>query len=133
MISGVQTVGYLSPVVNSVGAPSIAATGHIGLTQASVPDTSLDASQVAQYSKSVYSVLLNGLVARLGGTSVGGSIAQENLVGPFANPPAPAASVAGIPIAPGADHNEYAAQVMASLRSLAGNGQIFQSDSSKKQ
>ncbi|MGA3036746.1 MAG: hypothetical protein ABSE64_04600 [Vulcanimicrobiaceae bacterium] len=132
MISGVQTVGYLSPVVNSIGAPSIAATGHIGLTEASVPQTSLDASQVAQYSKSVYSVLLNGLVARLGGTSVGGSIAQENLVGPFANPPAPAGSVAGIPIAPGADHNEYAAQVMASLRSLAGNGQIFQTDGSKK-
>ncbi|HTX02352.1 MAG TPA: hypothetical protein VMD07_01625 [Candidatus Acidoferrales bacterium] len=135
MISSVPTIGSLSAAIGStLGATSISALSHVSLDQAASPASySLQQSQVAQYSKNVYSVLLNGLSANLGAGSVGGSIARENLLGPFGTPPPPAGTAAGIPYAPGANHNDYAAQVMASLRSLAGNGQIFQMDSSKKQ
>jgi len=131
MLSSVQTVGYLSPAAGNLAVAPIA-DGHISLKPATLPANSLTESQVTQYSKSVYSVLLNTLTAQLGGGAVGGAIAQENLLGPFASPPPPAGSVAGIPVAPGASHGAYAAQVVASLRSLAGNGQIFQTEASNK-
>ncbi|MBV8073829.1 MAG: hypothetical protein JO140_00265 [Candidatus Eremiobacteraeota bacterium] len=89
---------------------------------------SLQLSQVAQYTKNVYSVLVNGVAAEVGGTpgsNVGSQIAQQNLAGPFGAPIPPAGTAAGIPYAPGANHNDYAAAVMASLRSLAGNGTLF--------
>jgi len=124
------TIGSLGAALNaSLGGVSISALPQISLGQPKAPPGySLQQSQVAQYSKNVYAVLLNGLAAQLGpaGTSVGSSIARENLLGPFGTPPPPAGTAAGIPYAPGANHNDYAAQVMASLRSLAGNGSIFQ-------
>ena len=132
MISSVPTIGSLSAAIDT----TLGATAVTGLSKtvpdqkAAPPAYSLQQSQVAQYSKSVYSVLLNGLVAQMG--SVGGSIARENLLGPFGTPPPPAGTAAGIPYSAGANHNDYAAQVMASLRSLAGNGQIFQTDGSNK-
>jgi hypothetical protein len=134
MISSVPTIGSLSAAIDSsLGATAISSLSHTVLNQPAAPaEYSLQQTQVAQYSKSVYSVLLNGLTAQLGGTSVGGSIAKESLLGPFGTPPPPAGTAAGIPYAPGANDNDYAAQVMASLRSLAGNGQIFQTDGSKK-
>ena len=91
------------------------------------PSYSLHQSQVAQYSKNVYSVLVNGFTADISGpNSTGQTLATFNNLGPFGAPPPPAGTAAGAPYAPGANHNDYAAQVMASLRSLAGNGQIFQ-------
>lgn len=136
MISSVPTIGSLTAAVDTtLGATAVTSLPHVVLSQPSAPPAySLQQSEVAQYSKNVYSVLLNGLTAQLGGdgTSVGGAIARENLLGPFGTPPPPAGTAAGIPYAPGANHNDYAAQVMASLRSLAGNGQIFQTENSKK-
>ncbi len=136
MISSIPTIGSLSAALGStLGATAVSQVSHTVLNErAAPPGYSLQQSEVAQYSKSVYSVLLNGLTAQLGpdGTSVGGSIARESLLGPFGTPPPPAGTAAGIPYSPGANHNDYAAQVMASLRSLAGNGQIFQTDGSKK-
>jgi hypothetical protein len=136
MISSVPTIGSLSAAIDTtLGATAVSALSHTVLSQPAAPAAySLQGSEVAQYSKNVYSVLLNGLAADLGpgDTSVGGSIARENLLGPFGTPPPPAGTAAGIPYSPGANHNDYAAQVMASLRSLAGNGQIFQTDGSNK-
>lgn len=136
MISSVPTIGSLSAAIgSSLGATAVSSLAHTVLDQPAAPRAySLQDSEVAQYSKNVYSVLLNGLTAQLGpeGTSVGGSIARESLLGPFGTPPPPAGTAAGIPYAAGANHNDYAAQVMASLRSLAGSGQIFQTDGSKK-
>jgi hypothetical protein len=136
MISSVPTIGTLSAAIgSSIGGTAVSSLSHTVLNEPAAPaGYSLQQSQVAQYSKSVYSVLLNGLTAQLGpdGTSVGGSIARESLLGPFGTPPPPAGTAAGIPYSQGANHNDYAAQVMASLRSLAGNGQIFQTESSKK-
>ncbi len=136
MISSVPTIGSLSAAIDTtLGATAVSALAHTQLNErAAPPGYSLQQSQVAQYSKNVYSVLLNGLTAQLGpdGTSVGGAIARESLLGPFGTPPPPAGTAAGIPYSQGANHNDYAAQVMASLRSLAGNGQIFQTDGSKK-
>ena len=136
MISSVPTIGSLSAAIDTTfGATAVSGLSYtVPNEPAAPPAYSLQHAEVAQYSKNVYSVLLNGLTAQLGpdGTSVGGSIARESLLGPFGTPPPPAGTAAGIPYSPGADHNDYAAQVMASLRSLAGNGQIFQTDGSKK-
>lgn len=133
MISSVPTIGSLSAAVDTtLGATAVSNLPHVVLSQPTAPPAySLQQSQVAQYSKSVYSVLLNGIVAQEG-SGAAGEIGRENLLGPFGAPPAPAGTAAGIPYAPGANHNDYAAQVMASLRSLAGNGQIFQTENSTK-
>jgi hypothetical protein len=123
-------IGSLGAALNAnLGGVKVSALPAISLSQHQAPPAySLQQSEVAQYSKNVYAVLVNGLAAQLGspGTSVGASIARENLLGPFGTPPPPAGTAAGIPYSPGANHNDYAAQVMASLRSLAGNGKIFQ-------
>jgi hypothetical protein len=130
IFASAPAVGSLGAALNAnLGGVSISALPAISLSQHRAPPSySLQQSEVAQYSKSVYAVLVNGLAAQLGsaGTSVGSSIARENLLGPFGTPPPPAGTAAGMPYSPGANHNDYAAQVMASLRSLAGNGSIFQ-------
>ena len=127
IFGSVPAIGSLNAALNAnIGGVSISGLGKVVLNQAAAPPGySLQQSQVAQYSKSVYAVLVNGVAANLGGGAAG-QIARLNLVGPFGAPPEPAGAAAGIPYAPGANHNDYAAQVMASLRSLAGNGKIFQ-------
>ncbi|MGH7659454.1 MAG: hypothetical protein ACRENA_00875 [Vulcanimicrobiaceae bacterium] len=130
IFGGTPSIGSLGAALNaSIGGVSLSALPALNLSQHQAPPAySLQQSEVAQYSKSVYSVLLNGLTAQLGpdGTSVGGAIARENLLGPFGTPPPPAGTAAGIPYTAGANHNDFAAQVMASLRRLAGTGSIFQ-------
>lgn len=130
LIASTPAIASLGAALNeSVGGIVISALPAATLGSSKTPASdSLQQSQVAQYSRSVYAVLLNGLAAQLGssGTSVGSAIARENLLGPFGAPPPPAGTAAGIPYAPGANHNDFAAHVMASLRSLAGNGKIFQ-------
>ena len=118
-----------------VRAPSAGVTpptlGTIQTAQLETPSTvNLLQSQVASYPTNVYSILLNGIAANQGGGTAG-EIAHRNLVGPFGAPQPPAGSAAGAPYAPGANHNDYAAAVMQSLRSLAGNGQIFQHESAR--
>jgi hypothetical protein len=111
-IGGVTISGVEPPAVPYLQAP---------------PAYSLHQTQVAQYSKNVYSVLVNGFTADVSGpNSTGQTLATFNNLGPFGAPPPPAGTAAGEPYAPGANHNDYAAQVMASLRKLAGNGSIFQ-------
>lgn len=130
IISSAPAIASLASALNTnVGGVTLSALPASTLaTPQAPPGYSLQQTQVAQYSKSVYSVVLNGLAANLGpdGSSVGSSIARENLLGPFGTPPPPAGSVAGIPTAPGATNDDYASHVMQSLRSLAGNGSIFQ-------
>ena len=123
-------IGSLGSALNAnIGGVKVSALPPVSLNQPQAPPAySLQQSEVAQYSKNVYAVLVNGLAAQLGpvGTSVGSTIAEGNLLGPFGHPPPPAGTAAGIPYAAGANHNDFAASVMASLRSLAGNGKIFQ-------
>jgi hypothetical protein len=100
---------------------------RVAVNAPSASDTSLQATEVAQYSKSIYAVLVNGVAAQAGpGDSAGAAVAREVELGPFGAPPPPAGTAAGIPYVAGANHNDFAANVMASLRSLAGNGSIFQ-------
>jgi len=130
VLASTPAVGSLGTALNeNIGGVAVTQLPPISLNQPKAPaDVSLQQSQVAQYSKNVYAVLVNGLVAQLGSdqTSVGSDVARENLLGPFGMPPPPAGTAAGMPYSPGANHNDFAAQVMASLRSLAGNGKIFQ-------
>ena len=130
LFGSTPAIGSLGAALNAnIGGVSLSALPHLSLSQRQAPPAySLQQSEVAQYSKNVYAVLVNGLAAQLGpvGTSVGSTIAEGNLLGPFGHPPPPAGTAAGIPYAAGANHNDFAASVMASLRSLAGNGKIFQ-------
>lgn len=130
VIASTPTIGSLGAALNAnIGGVTVTQLPATSLAQPKAPPAySLQQSEVAQYSKNVYAVLVNGLVAQLGSdtTSVGSDVARENLLGPFGMPPPPAGTAAGMPYAPGANHNDFAAQVMASLRSLAGNGKIFQ-------
>ena len=130
VIASTPTIGSLGAALNeNIGGVTVTQLPASSIAAPKAPPAySLQQSEVAQYSKNVYAVLVNGLVAQLGSdqTSVGSDIARENLLGPFGTPPPPAGTAAGMPYAPGANHNDFAAQVMASLRSLAGNGKIFQ-------
>ena len=81
---------------------------------------------VAQYSSNVYSVLANTISANQAPmNSAAYHLAQINLNGVAFTPPPPAEEAAGIPYVAGANHNDFAAQTMASLRSLSGNGTLF--------
>jgi hypothetical protein len=133
MLSGMVTS---VPAIASLGSALASSVGGIALSGVMPPTVpyleappaySLHEAQVAQYSRNVYAVLVNGLVVQLAGASAspGGAIAEENLLGPFEAPLPPAGSAAGVPYAPGADHNDYAVAAAAALRALAGNGRIF--------
>jgi len=120
-----------TPAISSLSTALNANIGGVTLTALPAPTLaepragaaySLQQSQVAQYSRNVYAVFINGVAANLGS-----AVAHENLVGPFGSPQPPAGTDAGVPIAPGASNDEAAsAAVMSSLRNLAGNGKIFQ-------
>lgn len=125
-IAAPPAIGAAGSTVQAPGTVSPPTLSSLRQKQLEAPSTvNLLQSQVASYPKNVYSVVLNGIAANQAGGAAG-EIARRNLVGPFGAPPPPAGTAAGIPTAPGANHNEYAASVMASLRSLAGNGKIFQ-------
>ena len=130
IIAGTPTISSLGAALNAnIGGVSLSALSGAQLQQHQAPPAySLQQSEVAQYSRNVYAVLVNGLAAQLGTSqsSVGSAIAELNLRGPFGTPPPPASNVAGSPVAPGASNADYAAHVVASLRSLAGSGKIFQ-------
>jgi hypothetical protein len=128
-IIAAPAIGSPDASLRAIGGPTVinglSGTSPPAALQAPDPKYSLQDSQVAQYSKSVYSLLVNGVAANQG-AGAAGEIAHLNIEGPFRMPPPPAGTAAGAPYAPGANHNDYAASVMASLRSLSGNGKIFQ-------
>ena len=125
-IAAPPAVGAPGLTIRAPSAVTTPTVGQVAAAQSKTPSTvSLLQSQVASYPTNVYSLLLNGIAANQGGGAAG-EIAHRNLVGPFGAPQPPAGSAAGIPYAPGANHNDYAASVMQSLRSLAGNGKLFQ-------
>ena len=117
------------PVISSLSTAVLANAGGVTLSAVApgVANEQGPPAEVAQYSKSIYAVLVNGVAAQAGpGDSAGAAVAREVELGPFGTPPPPAGTAAGIPYVAGANHNDFAANVMASLRSLAGNGSIFQ-------
>lgn len=129
VFSSVPSVASLSTALASgIGGLTLSAVEPPAVPYLEAPQAySLHQSQVAQYSKNVYAVLVNGFTADISGpNSTGQTLGTFNNLGPFGAPPPPAGTAAGIPYAPGANHNDFAAAVAASLRSLAGNGKLFQ-------
>ena len=125
-IAAPPAIGSVGSVVQAPSAVSTPTVSQVVTAQNKTPSTvNLLQSAVASYPKNVYAVVLNGIAANQGGGAAG-EIAHRNLVGPFGAPQPPAGSAAGLPYAPGANHNDYAAAVVQSLRSLSGNGKIFQ-------